>query len=421
MRHQERGTRSVYSLKLAATLTALLLAAACSKDKNVEQPAKLTPLPNPSLRVQHVWSATVDSKKAVALRLGAGIAIANHRVYAAGHGGEVVAFDLDTGHTAWRVKTKAPLSGGTAASADLVVAGASDGQVFAFNAANGQLRWKTRVNGELLAPAAIGPKLIVVRAVNGKLHGLSAEDGHELWAQEQAVPRLSLRGTSHPLIVGDVVLCGFDNGKVMAVNAGDGTVQWEAQVTPPHGRTELERLVDIDSAVAVSGHDVYAVGFQGKVAMLALDTGQVWWSHDASSYRGLILDDETLYVSDADGQVVALKARTGAEVWRQPVLLHRGLSALALMDDSIVLGDFQGYVHWIDKTSGALAARVRTGKVRVSQPPAVAGNMVVVINDRGQINAYRVTPIAGAVATASKPAPEKPAEEKPAPAVPESK
>jgi outer membrane protein assembly factor BamB len=409
MRHLERGMRSAHVLKLAVTFTALLLAAACSKDKNVDQPAKLTPLPSPSLRVQRVWGASVDDKKAVALRLGAGITIANGRVYAAGHRGDVVALDLNTGRTVWRARTKAPLSGGTAASADLVVAGSSDGQVFAFNAATGQLRWKVRVNGELLAPAAISPKLVVVRAVDGKLHGLSPDDGRELWVQEQAVPRLSLRGTSYPLIVGDVVLCGFDNGKVLAVNAGDGSVQWEAQVTPPHGRTELERLVDIDSAVAVSGHDVYAVGFQGKIAMLALDTGQVWWSHDSSSYRGLILDDETLYVSDADGQVVALKARTGAEVWRQPVLLHRGLSALALMDDSLVVGDFQGYIHWIDKASGALAARVSSGKVRVSNPPVVAGNMVVVINDRGQITAYRVTPIAGRVATASKPVPEKPA------------
>jgi outer membrane protein assembly factor BamB len=419
MRHLQRGTRSAYALKLAGALTALLLAAACSKDKEIDQPAKLTPLPSPSLRVQHVWGAAVDNKKAVALRLGAGISIANHRVYAAGHGGDVVALDLDNGHVVWRAKTKAPLSGGTAASADLVVAGSSDGQVFAFNAANGQVRWKVRLNGELLAPAAISPKLIALRAVDGKLHGLSPEDGHELWVQEQPVPRLSLRGTSQPVIVGDVVLCGFDNGKVMAVNAGDGTVQWEAQVTPPHGRTELERLVDIDSAVSVSGHDVYAVGFQGKVAMLALDTGQVWWSHETSSYRGLIRDDETLYVSDADGQIVALKARTGAEVWRQPVLLHRGLSALAIMDDAIVVADFQGYVHWLDKASGALAARVHSGSVRVSNPPVVAGNMVVVINDRGQINAYRVTPIAGVVATASKPAAEKPA---PAPApAPESK
>jgi len=205
------------------------------------------------------------------------------------------------------------------------------------------------------------------------------------------------------------VLSGFDNGKVLAVNAGDGSVQWETTVTPPHGRTELERLDDIDSPITISGHDVYAVGFQGKVAMLALDTGQIWWSHEASSYRGLTLDGDTLYVADADGELAALKARTGAVLWRQNALLHRGLSPPTILEDSVVVADFQGYVHFIDKASGALAARVSSGHVRVSTPPLVAGNVLVIINDRGEINAWRVTPIAGAVATAHKPLPETPA------------
>jgi outer membrane protein assembly factor BamB len=256
----------------------------------------------------------------------------------------------------------------------------------------------------VLAPAAISARLIAVRTVDGKLHALSPEDGHELWATEQQVPRLSLRGTASPLITGDLVLCGFDNGKVVAVNAGDGSVQWEATVTPPHGRTELERLDDIDSPVRVSGRDVYAVGFQGKVAMLALDTGQVWWSHEDSSYRGLTLDEDTLYLADADGVVAALKARTGAEVWRQNVLLHRGLSPIAVMDETIATGDFQGYLHWLDKSSGALAARVSTGGARISTQPLVVGDILVAVNDRGQINAYRVKPLAVA-ATTRKPAP----------------
>jgi outer membrane protein assembly factor BamB len=390
---------------MAIGLLALLLCAACSKDKAIDQPAKLTPLPHPSLRVQRAWSASVGDKGEVALRLGLGASIADNRVYAAGHHGDVRAFDLNTGRVAWRAQVKAPLSGGTAASSDLVLVGSSDGRLFAFDAATGKARWNVRLNGEVLAPAAVSPKMVVVRTVDGKLRALSPEDGHELWTQQQQVPRLSLRGTATPVIVGDLVLCGFDNGKVVAVNASDGSVQWEASVAPPHGRTELERLVDIDSAVGVAGHDVYAVSFQGKVAMLALDTGQVWWSHDASSYRGLSRDDETLYLSDADGEIVALKARTGAEVWRQNALLHRGLSPLAVTDDSIIVGDFQGYVHWIDKATGALAARVSAGSVRISTAPLIAGNLVVVINDRGQINVWRVTPIAGAVATARKPVP----------------
>ncbi len=388
---------------LAVVLLAILAIAACSKDKNVDEPAKLTPLPHPSLRVTHVWGHNMGDKKAAVLRLGQGLSMADNRVYAASHKGEVIALDLATGRVLWHTKTGAPLSGGTSSTAELVVAGASDGQLFAFDPANGHNRWKVRLNGEVLAPAAISTRLVAVRTVDGKLHALSPEDGHELWSTEQQVPRLSLRGTASPVITGDLVLSGFDNGKVVALNAADGTVQWEATVTPPHGRTELERLDDIDSPVRVSGHDVYAVGFQGKVAMLALDTGQVWWSHDDSSYRGLTLDEDTLYLADSDGIVAALKARTGAEVWRQNVLLHRGLSPIAVMDDTVVVGDFQGYLHWLDKASGALAARISTGGARISSQPLVVGDLVVVANDRGQIEAYRVKPLAVAATRQAAP------------------
>jgi len=372
----------------------LLVAAACSKDKSIDQPAKLTPLAA-TLRVERVWSATVDDKKAIKLRLGLGLAVADGRVYAAGHKGEVVAFDLASGRSIWRARLKAPLSGGTAAGEGLVLIGTSDGQLFALDAANGSRRWSVRVNGEVLAPAAIAEHLIALRTVDGKLHAQSPADGHELWVQQQQVPRLSLRGTARPVISGDMVLCGFDNGKVLALSSSDGAVQWETTVSPPHGRTELERLADIDTAVRVSGQDVYTVGFQGKVAMLALDNGQIWWSHEASSYHSLTLDEDALYMSSADGEILAMRTRTGAELWRQKALLHRGLSALAAMDTvpALVTADFQGYVHFLDKATGSLAARVSSGKARVSATPLVVGNMVLVINDRGQISALRVSPL----------------------------
>ena len=371
----------------------LVCIAACSKDKSIDQPAKLTPIAA-TLRVERVWSASVDDKKAVPLRLGLGLAVDDGHVYAAGHKGEVVSFDIASGRMAWRTRIKAPLSGGTAVGNGMVLIGSSDGQLFALEAASGKRRWSVRVSGEVLAPAAISERLIALRTVDGKLHALAPADGHELWVQQQPVPRLSLRGTARPLIAGDLVLCGFDNGKVVAVNASDGSVQWEATITPPHGRTELERLVDIDTAVRVSGQDVYTVGFQGKVAMLAIDSGQVWWSHDASSYRNLTLDDDTLYLSTADGEIEALRTRTGAELWRQKALAHRGLTAPAAVDaaNALVVADFKGYVHFLDKATGALAARTSDGSVRVSTSPVVVGNMVLVVNDRGRISAFRVTP-----------------------------
>jgi len=382
-------------------IACLLALAACTKDKDPDRPAKLANL-QATLRIDHIWGDDVGGAK-VPLRLGLALAVDGDRVYAAGRKGDVAAFQLASGHQIWRTKTKAPLGGATEVGAGLVVVGSSDGDVIALDAANGKVRWRVLVNGEILSSPAIGPRTVVVRTADGKLRGLGLADGKELWQQEQAVPRLSLRGVARPTIAGDMAICGFDNGKVVAVNSIDGTVAWETPVAPPHGRTELDRLVDIDTAVRVSNQDIFVVGFQGKVAMLALDTGQVWWSHDASSYRSLGIDNDNIYMASADGEITALTRRTGAEVWHQKALMHRGLSAPAVSDDAVVVADYQGYVHWLDKSTGALAARVSTGKVRISNAPVVAGNLLIVINDRGRLNAYRVSPLPGSAKHAALP------------------
>jgi outer membrane protein assembly factor BamB len=393
-------------------LVALLALAGCmnkEKEKDPDRPAKLVNV-HPTLRVDHLWSDNVGGEK-TPLRLGLALAVDGDHVYAAGRKGDVAAFALASGHQIWRTHTKAPLGGATAVGGGIVVVGSTDGDVIALDAATGHVSWRVLVNGEILSAPSVGARTVIVRTGDGKLRGLALADGKELWQQEQVVPRLSLRGVARPTIAGDIAICGFDNGKVVAVNSIDGTVAWETPVAPPRGRTELERLVDIDSGVRVAGQDVYVVGFQGKVAMLSLETGQVWWSHDASSYRALGLDDDNIYMTSADGEVEGLTRRTGAVVWDQKALLNRNLSAPALMDEAVVVADFQGYVHWLDKTTGAIAARVHTGKVRISNAPVVAGNIVVVINDRGRINAFRVTPQPGR----AKPAPAKP----PSPPAPE--
>jgi len=402
---------SAAALVRAIAVAAVVLVSACSKDKDIDHPARLVPF-NATLRVERAWTASIPDKGAKPLRLGLGLAVEGNRVYGAGHRGDVAAFDLNSGRTLWRTKTKAQLSGGPAAGAGLIVVGSSQGEAIALSSTDGAIRWRVWLNGEVLAAPAISERVVAVRTVDGKLHALSPRDGHELWTQEQQVPRLSLRGTSWPVLTGDLVLCGFDNGKVEAVNVNDGAVQWETTISPPHGKTELERLDDIDAAVRVSGPDVYAVGFQGRIAMLALDTGQIWWSHETSSYRGLALDEGALYVATSDGEVIALRRRTGTELWRQKALLHRRLSAAVETDSAIVTADFQGQVHWLDKATGALAARASSGKLRVGNPPVAAGNMVLVVNDAGKITAFRTTPIPGARASskggapASAPAPE---------------
>ena len=391
-------------LMLPLSLAALLLAAGC-KDKNVEQPAMLVKFPE-TLPVKKLWGDGVGGgKKQIKLRLGLGPAIDNGLVFAANHKGEVLAVSLETGRDVWVKKLKVPISAGPAAALGIVVAGTSKGAVIALDGATGRQLWRAQINSELLSSPAISEKAVVLRSVDGRLNGLDTTTGKVLWSVEQQVPRLSLRGTATPIIAKQAAISGFDNGKVMAVSLTSGDTLWDTALASPHGRTELDRLVDIDSAVRVVGDNVFATGFQGRTAMLALDSGQLWWSHDMSSYRGLAVDADNLYVTQSDGTVVAMRQRDGAELWRNEKLKRRGLSTPIVTGTAVAIADFQGYIHWLDKNTGELVARVRIAKQRVSNPPAGVGDTIVVLTDGGTLAAYRATPKASsAPAPAAAPA-----------------
>jgi len=371
---------------------AALLAAGCSKDKDVEPPAALVKFPA-TLPVKKIWGDNLGGgKKQVLLRLGLGPAVDNGLVFAGSDQGELLAVSLDTGKKVWLKKLGLPLSAGPGAGHGMVVVGSSKGSIIALDGATGRVRWKTRVNSELLSAPAIGEKVVVMRAVDGRLHGFDVRNGTELWSVEQQVPRLSLRGTAIPVIAKEMAISGFDNGKVMAVSLNTGDTVWDTALASPHGRTELDRLVDIDSVVRVIGDNVFAAGFQGRTAMLALDSGQIWWAHDMSSDRGLSVDDDNLFVTQSDGVVVSMRQRDGSEVWRNDKLKRRGLTTPAVTSTAIAVADYQGYLHWLDKGTGVLVARQRVAKYRVTNPPVAVKDTVIVLTDSGSLAAFRATP-----------------------------
>lgn len=381
--------RELRLARLASTVfVAAMLIVGCSKDKkDVEPPAELVDL-KPSLAVKRLWTDSAGGG-GEELRLSLGIDYENSRIYVAGRGGKVEALNPETGRNEWSTDTKLDLSAGPGAGPGVVAVGTNDGDVVALDAANGKKLWAVKVSSEVLSAPLVTSDRVVVRTVDGRLHALSATDGKEVWSGEEPVPKLSLRGTSPPVLSGDTVLCGFDTGKVVAFSLANGDVLWQAAVSSPHGRSELERLSDVDSAVKVAGNDVYAVGYQGRIAMIAMDSGQVWWGRDLSSYRGLAIDDDQVYVSTSDGSVVALRRRDGTVLWQQDGLKRRGLSAPAIDGNAIVVGDFEGYLHWLDRDSGKFVAREHPGGARISAPPVAADGRVFVIDDDGKVAAFR--------------------------------
>ena len=319
------------------------------------------------------------------LRLALGLALDNGVLYAASRDGEVVALDPATGKTAGARRPSSKLPQVPALVRGLVVVGNNDGVVAAFEAAGGKQLWKTKVSSEVLAAPLVAGNRVIVRTVDGRLHSLDAADGKEHWSAEEAVPRLSLRGTAPPVLAGD------DSARWIRLGQSHGFCGGLRATCCGRRRSRRRAAAPNSTVLPTSTHrckstvaTCFAVGYQGRVAMLALDSGQIWWSRELSSYRGLALDDAQLYVSTADGSVAAMRRSDGTVLWQQDGLKRRGLSAPAVVGNAIVVGDFEGYLHWLDRDTGKFVAREHAAGERISASPVTQGDRRVRAGRRRQ-------------------------------------
>ena len=399
-----------------AGLLALLLGvlavpnAGCSlfggDDKKDEKPAELTDF-KPTLRIKKVWDASLG-KDSEFLRLALGPASDGARIFAAAHDGKVSAFDAAKGKRLWLTKTKLRLSGGPATDGEVVVVGSSDGEIVALKAADGTQLWRTTVSSEVLAAPAMAPGLTLVRTVDGKLAALNLTDGSVRWFVQQVMPRLSVRGTGAAVVVKDVVICGFDNGRLASYAIADGSPGWDVLLDPPSGRNEVERLADINATIGSIGEDLYAVGYRGQLTAVAVESGQALWSQDVRSYVGVAVDLQNVYVAGSNSELMALSRQTGSELWKHEQLKRRDISGPTAFQNSVVVGDFEGYVHFFDVATGAPQVRVRAGHDRVTAPPLVVNDMLFVQTDGGDLAAFRQVGAASQPVPLSEPQPESP-------------
>ncbi len=344
---------------------------------------------DPTLEVERLWSADVGGDSEF-LRLNLMPAGDGTRIYTAGRDGSVSAFDPESGRRLWRTETDAPLSAGPGLGNGRVVVAASDGTLISLVAETGEERWRVNIGGESLATPIIADDSLVVYTIDGKLRVLSLFNGSVLWSMEQSVPALTLRGSAAPVVVGTTIIAGFDNGRLVAVNLLDGATEWEAMLSPPTGRSDLERLSDVDGTITAVDQDVYASGYQGRIASVAAESGQVLWAREISTHVGISADWNNLYTANTDGEILAMSRSTGAEAWRNDALLRREPTLPVPFDTAIVVGDFEGYLHFMSNLDGDLVARERVGKGMVSGAPVVIGGRLYVQTEAGKVSAYAV-------------------------------
>lgn len=381
-------------LQIAALLMVALIFSACSwlggKDEAemLLEPLDLVDIQT-TLEVKKLWSAKLGDD-AEFLRVNLRPAGDGNRIYAASRDGNVIALDPVSGKKIWEVELDTELSAGPGVGDGLLAVGSADGTIIALKTSDGGERWRTNLGGETLSTPLIGSNSVVVATVDNLLRALSALDGTERWIIAQSTPILTMRGSASPALAGRTVIAGFDNGRLMAVDIESGDTVWDVVLAPPSGRSDLERLSDIDGQISVVGQDVYAGGYQGRLASLAAESGQVLWAREVSSYVGVAADWGSVYTTSDAGEVIALSRNTGQETWRQASLLRREPTLPVAFNTAVVVGDLEGYLHFFSVADGTPVARLRFGKSAISAGPVAVADRLYVQNDAGDIAAYAV-------------------------------
>lgn len=378
-------------MRLLTAMAATLLLGGCSwldfGDDEIK-PAELTKF-DPRVTVVRNW--TVDIGKGVdSYAASLRPAVSGGRVYAADPFGTVSAFETATGKRSWRRELELELSGGVAAGGGLVVVADLDGLVVALDAATGEQLWSAQVSSEVLAAPATDGAMVAVQTIDNQLYLLEGDSGEVRWRHDADAPILTVRGGGSPLISAGNVYAGFDSGKLIGFNGGNGSLLWESRLALPQGRTELERMVDIDGQPLLIGDVLYSVSYQGQLGALSRGTGRTLWQQPASSFNSPAYGSDQLFVVGDDDTVLAFGAGGGQQLWSNGQLFLRRLVAPVAFSGYLAVADGEGYLHLLDQIDGSFVGRTRVDSAGVSVAMAVAGEQLIVQANDGSLSSYSI-------------------------------
>jgi len=360
-----------------------------SDDEDPKQPVELERITQ-TVKIKRLWSAGVgDGQGDGFYRLQP--VIDGDRIYAASAEGEVAAFERSRGKKLWKADMDTQLSGGVGVYDDALLLGSSDGFVIKVDANTGEQLWSTRLTGEILAAPQGNGRVVIAQTYDGKLQGLDFDSGEKLWTYDSNVPVLTIRGTNTPILRDNTVFTGFANGRVVAFDAMTGAVRWEVRVAISQGRSEIERIVDVDGSMALAGNELYAASYQGRVVAIDITNGRKLWQQDISSFSGVSQGFGNVYVADEDGSLNAYLRNGQGLRWTQVALGYRQLSRPTPVSSYVAVADFEGIVHIISQVDGEFAGRVKADGDGVRADMLSDGNTLYVFGNSGKLVAYEIT------------------------------
>ncbi len=365
----------------------LLALVACGNKKDEVKPNELVDVTEQG-EVKTLWKRQFDSAdKAFGYKLIPKEKDGN--LFVATQGGKVYSLDAKTGNTQWEVDLEVEVSAGPGISDTVLVVGGPEGQVVAMDIDSGSVLWETSVTSEVLSPPVIDRNIVVVRTQDGRVYGFSIQSGNREWSFDTNIPNLTLRGNSTPIAKGGRVYVGFDNGKVAALNILDGSVLWQQNVINNQGKTEIERIADIDGDIDVVATDLYISSAADKTMSVATESGRALWSQNIGSVTGVTVSRRSLYLTDNLSVVHQLNRTDGSRGWSQEQFLNRNLTKPSFYLGDLVVGDYEGYVHFLDGVTGDVINRTRVGDDEFYHSPVIVSDVIYAYNYDGTLSALQ--------------------------------
>jgi outer membrane protein assembly factor BamB len=384
-----KGMRDVMRWKNAALLALAVMAVGCSsKDTKELPPAELTDI-KAEVQLKSEWSRSIGDGQGELYNL-LEPAVEGDSLFAADAEGDVMALNRMTGDVLWKKDLDLPISGAVGVGYGMVMLGTLKGEVVVLDAASGDEKWRARVSSEVLSAPATNGDIVVVQTQNDRLIAFGASTGEQRWTADNTPAVLTLRGTSSPVVTNRLVIAGLSNGKLIAVDTERGLPVWEQSIAIPKGRSELERVVDIDGSLLLSGGTLYTVTYQGKVAAVDIESGRLLWQRDASSYVGVAQGFGNVYVSLANGTVESIDERSTSALWSNESLARRQLSAPAVFSSYVAVGDLEGYLHLLSQVDGRFVAREKIDGDGLRVRPLVVGDWMYVFGNGGKLVALTI-------------------------------
>ena len=342
------------------------------------------------ISVEEIWSKRIG-KGAENLYLKLTPAVIGGYLFVADQYGKLIATDISTGEPVWQIHDKnVNYTSGAGGGDGMVLIGTGDGRVIARDVQTGNLKWVAKVSSEVLSAPTAFNQITVVRTGDGNIFGLDSATGKEIWNYDRTVPSLTLRGNAPPVIGGDRVFAGFDNGRFVALDLKSGQSLWDSPLAIPSGRSDLDRMVDVDSAPIVQKNTIFVASFHGGVSAISSIDGRILWTREISSYAGIALGGRYVYVTDEEGSIWALNAETGASVWKKDELKERYPTAPAYYNGYVVVCDSEGYTLWMNAQTGEFVYKSRLDKSRIIARSLRAADSLISYSSNGRVVAMRL-------------------------------